>query len=213
MENLKIKQFLDMTNNSDGDGSGSGYGNGDGSGNGYGSGYGSGIKSINGHIIYYIDRVPTVITNIHQNIAKGYILKYNVYLVPCYIVKGNGYFAHGNTITDAQTALEEKIIANFDVDERINCFLKQFRSGIKYPAKDFYKWHSLLTGSCELGRRAFAEEHDIDIETDEYTVEEFVNMTKNSFGGKVIRRVAEKANLQFKQEGNEKSGTDKIFLY
>ncbi len=185
-----------------GNGYGGGYGYGDGNGLGNGSGDGSGygygneIKSINGQKVHMIDGVPTILTRIHGNVAKGYILKFNVYLESCYIVKGNGYFAHGCTITDARRALEEKILANLDVDERIDKFMEQFKLGRKYPAKDFYKWHNTLTGSCEPGRRAFAEERGIDVDTAEYTVEEFIEMTKNSFGGEVIRKLAERLGVR-----------------
>lgn len=181
-----------------GSGNGDGYGSGYGYGNGYGSGYSSGygIKSLNGFSVHEVDGVPTIITHVHGNIAKGYILRYNVYLEPCYIAKGNGYFAHGDTVAKARSALEEKILANLDTEGRIAEFIKQFEVGKKYPAKDFYKWHNRLTGSCEPGRRAFAEERGIDVDTAEYTVEEFINMTKNSFGGEVIRQLANELGLE-----------------
>ena len=119
MDVLKIEEFLSVgygygsgngTSNGGGDGYGSGFGNGSGYGSGYGRGDGSGIKNINGYNVYEVDRVPTIFTHIHGNEAKGYILESNVILKPCYIVKGNGYFAHGETLQEAQSALEEKII-------------------------------------------------------------------------------------------------------
>lgn len=113
---------------SNGGGHGDGYGNGIEYSNGYRNGNeysigkgcsgaynGSyGIKSINGHTVYRVDNKPTIFTNIHGNVAKGYILVFNVILEPCYIVKGNGYFAHGETLQEAQSALEEKIIGNIE---------------------------------------------------------------------------------------------------
>lgn len=182
-------------------GGGDGYGNGNGSGDGYGNGdgYDSGIKAVNGHKIYLIDGVPTAITHVHGNIAKGYILRHNVYLEPCYIAKGDGYFAHGDTIQAARDALENKIIANLNTDERIEKFKESFELSRKYPAKDFYQWHHTLTGSCDPGRRAFAEERGINIETAEYTVEEFINMTKDSFGSKVIRQLAKELGLEVEE--------------
>ena len=184
-----------------GDGSGFGFGSGFGNGNGCGSGNGNGcgnggIKAINGCKVHSIDGVPTVITHVHGNIAKGYILRYNVYKKPCYIAKGSGCFAHGDTLQAARDALEEKIIADLDTEERISSFKESFELGKKYPAKDFYRWHSTLTGSCEPGRRAFAEERGIDIETAEYTVEEFISMTKDSFGSEVVRQLADELGVE-----------------
>lgn len=102
-----------------GRGNGRGNGNGDGSGYGYGRGDGSGIKNINGYNVYEVDRVPTIFTHIHGNVARGYMLERNVILKPCYIVKGNGYFAHGETLQEAQSALEEKIIYNIEEEEEV----------------------------------------------------------------------------------------------
>ena len=187
----KISSFIELSN-----GNGSGNGSDNGYGYGSGNGYGYGIKEINGWSIYNVDGVQTIITHIHGSIAEGYIVKCNVYLEHCYIAKGQGYFAHGETVRAACDALEEKIIANLDTDARIAKFKSKFALDRKYPATDFYKWHSVLTGSCEQGRRAFAEEHGIDIETAEYTVEEFINMTKNSFGEKIIQQLADELGMR-----------------
>lgn len=117
--------------NSNGNGHGDGNGNGIEYSNGYSNGYNNGkgcsgvyngsygIKSINGHTVYRVDNKPTIFTNIHGNVAKGYILVFNVILEPCYIVKGNGYFAHGETLQEAQSALEEKIIGNIEEEEEV----------------------------------------------------------------------------------------------
>ena len=127
MDVLKIEEFLSV-GYGNGSGNGSGYGrgygrgdggNGDGSGYGYGRGDGSGIKNINGYNVYEVDRVPTIFTHIHGNVARGYMLERNVILKPCYIVKGNGYFAHGETLQEAQSALEEKIIYNIEEEEDV----------------------------------------------------------------------------------------------
>ena len=209
MDLLNIERFLSNGNgygsgygygngNGNGYGYGSGYGygnengNGYGSGNGDGSGYGYGIKSINGMAVYNVDDVLTVVTHIHANVAKGFILERNVRLVPCYIVKGNGYFAHGKTLREAQSALEEKIMDDMDIDEKIELFKQKFPdTNIKYPAKDFYEWHHNLTGSCEMGRRTFANSHGIDIDNDMMTVTEFIELTKGSYCGEIIVRLSE----------------------
>ena len=113
-------------------------------------------------------------------------------LTPCFVVKTQNCFAHGKTLRDAQTALEEKLFNNMDIDEKINLFIKQFPDMVKpYPAKDFYTWHNKLTGSCEMGRNAFVKDHGIDIENDTMTVAEFIDLTRDSFGGSVIRQLEE----------------------
>ena len=60
----------------------------------------------------------------------------------------------------------------------------------RYPAKDLYEWHHTLTGSCDAGRRAFAKEHDIDLTSTTLTVEEFISLTRNAYGGDVIKQLA-----------------------
>ena len=124
--------------------------------------------------------------------AKGYVLEENVVLNPCYVVKGNGYFAHGETLREAQSALEEKILDSIDVEEKIALFKEKFPDvDKKYPVKDFYQWHHNLTGSCEMGRKSFAKNHNIDIDNDVMTVKEFINLTENAYCGEVIRQLKE----------------------
>ena len=180
----------------DGSGYGSGYGNGDGygygngDGYGYGSGDGSGISSFNGMEVHQIDNVPTIIKTVRGNIAKGYILVDDMTLSPCYVAKGQNLFAHGETARSAVEALQEKIYANMDTDTAIETFLQEFPDNEKkYPAKDFYIWHNRLTGSCEMGRNKFVAEHGFDLENDTFTVQEFIDITKNDFGGDVIRQL------------------------
>ena len=85
---------------------------------------------------------------------------------------------------------------DMDKDEKIRLFVEKFALDEIYPAKDFYDWHNKLTGSCEMGRNAFVKDHGIDIEKDEMTVVEFINLTKNSFGGSVIKQLAEELKIK-----------------
>ena len=74
-----------------------------------------------------------------------------------------------------------------DTDEAIEMFLKEFSDlNKKYPAKDFYIWHNRLTGSCEMGRNSFVRNGGYNLETDSFTVKEFIDITRNAFGGDVI---------------------------
>lgn len=183
-------------NNGGGKCSGNGNGIGDGTGYSYprGCGFdnGGGIKNINGYDVYEVDDTPTIFTHIHGSVAKGYILEQNVILKPCYIVKGNGYFAHGETLEEAQEALREKIMDDMDVEEKLAMFRDNFPEADKpYPLGDFYNWHHILTGSCAMGRKSFAASHGLDLEKGEMTVRELIALTENAYGGEVMRRLRE----------------------
>lgn len=184
----------------DGSGYGSGYGHGygDGSGNDSGSGnsfgdgfgYGSGLKNINGKKIYMVDGIAITISHIHGNAAKGTIVNNDLTETPCYIVKEGKYFAHGKTLAEAHEALQDKLFDKMSIEARIMEFWKYHKRGIKYPTKDFFEWHHKLTGSCLMGRQQFAKDHGVDLDG-EMTVEEFIVLTKNAFGGDIIKRLEE----------------------
>ena len=190
MEEL-IKQFLSVSSGyGDGYGSGDGDGDGDGSGSGYGSGYG--IISFNGKPVYVIDNLMTVIEKVKGNLAIGFVINNDLTTRNCYIVKGHNLFAHGDTLKKAEAALQEKIFDTMDTEEKITAFLERFDLDVKYPAKDFYEWHHKLTGSCEFGRNAFCKNHDIDLENGLYTVQEFIEITRNDYGSSIIEQLAER---------------------
>ena len=181
-----------------GNGSDSGYGYGYGSGNGNGdcneSGEGSGIsvmniKTFNGHIIDYIDGVPTIIIHIHNNVASGFIIGFDMTLIPCYVAKAGNYFAHGKTLKDAVKDAEAKEVREMPIEERIEKFIEVFGSlDSEHTGKEFYDWHHILTGSCRMGRDKFCEENGIDL-TKKYSVRYFLNITENSYGGEVIKEI------------------------
>ena len=177
-----------------GSGDGSGYGSGDGYGDdsGYGYSYGDGnehIKSVNGKWIFYIDETTTIIKKIVGNLAKGFIFMQDFTMKPCYIVRdGHGLFAHGETAEGARRALEEKILESIDEDEAIEKIIEKFGSGDMHAAAEFYNWHHYLTGSCEMGRKAFMENNDIQMD-DLFTIDEFIDLTKNDFGAEKIEKL------------------------
>lgn len=135
---------------------------GDGCGNnndtGYGDGYGDGVKELNGDNVYLIDGIQTIIKSVRGNIAQGFILNSDLTLQPCYIVKENNKFAHGDTLHDAFTSLQEKLYDGSTEEERIEAFIKKFPNyDTPYPNRDLFAYHHVLTGSCRMGReRAFA---------------------------------------------------------
>ena len=184
-----------------GDGSGSGYCYGDGSGYGYGYGYGSGygsgygdgdgygLKSLNGLKIYIVDGIETIITSVKKNVAKGFTVNKDLTLKPCLIAKGENKFSHGSTLKEAVNSLQEKLLQDLPVPQRIAKFLENFKPKKKYKAKKYYKWHFFLTGSCEFGRRDFVDQNGIDLENDKFTVQEFIDKVRNAFGSDVIKQL------------------------
>ena len=187
MDVLTLEAFL----YTDSTGSGSGYGSGDGDGSGDGSGSGYGLKSLNGQTVDMIDDVPTILTSIIGNAAKGFIVCADFSLEPTYVCKQGNTFAHGETLHKAREALLEKLFDDMPTEERIAAFCAEFKPGVKRPAMDFFSWHHRLTGSCEQGRREFARQHGVDLESDKLTPEEFFAMTRDSYGGSIIRHTEE----------------------
>lgn len=138
-----------------------------------------------------VDDVPTIIRHLHGNIAKGDILQSDLTLTPCFVVKQGSLFAHGGTLAEAQKALEDKVFAGLDVNEKIKVFCKEFVYGVKYPARTFFDWHHRLTGSCDAGRKAFARDRGIDVDAAEYTVNEFIALTEGAYGREIIKQLKE----------------------
>ena len=170
-------------------GCGAGYGASD--GHGQGEGGVEGIKSFKGMGVYVIDGVQTVIEHIKDTYAKGYILNSDFTLEPCYIAKGQGYFAHEKTLKNAKSALELKIFRDMDSEEAIEKFIETFKKDNKYSGKKLFEWHHYLTGSCLVGRKVFVKNKGLDINK-LYTVDEFISICENEYGGKVIKKLKKK---------------------
>lgn len=177
-----------------GNGDGYGYGNivGPGSGEGDGVGYGHSdfdiCEKINGYKVYEIDNVNTIITVAHNNIAKGFIVKHDLTLVPTYVVKGSNLFAHGKTLKEAFNALEQKIYANLDTKEAIKLFKEKFNNKDSYSGHDFFNWHHIITGSCLQGRNEFISNGGYNLD-DKYTVKQFLKIVKNAYGWSMLKEL------------------------
>lgn len=215
---IRIKAFLSTTygydcvygkgdapgkgySSGDGDSDGCGYGSGSGAGCCYGDGYGcgagacdgcgvgKGVKELNGYNVYLIDGIQTIIKSVRGNIAQGFILNSDLTLHPCYIVKEQNYFAHGNTLHNAFTALQEKLYDDSTEEERIEVFVKKFPNyDMLYPNRDLFAYHRVLTGSCHMGRESFCKDKGINLDGST-TVRDFVSLTKDSYGSETIRRL------------------------
>ena len=156
---------------------------------GSGCGDGDGIKNFCGNEIYEIDGVQTILKRLHGSCAKGFILRSDLTLTPCYVIKYNNYFAHGKTLREAREAAFTKVMNNMPVEDRVAAFWKYHNRTDRYPVSDFFEWHNRLTGSCEMGRREFAKSHEIGIENGKMTVEEFINLTENDYSGEIIKKL------------------------
>ena len=206
----KIEAFLNISSGDgsgygygDGSGDGCGYGYGYGYGSGYGDGYGSGdgdgdgygdgdgLTEFEGSKVYNIDGVYTCITNVHGNLATGFTIKYNSVKKPCYIVKVDDCFAHGETAEEAFRDAQAKAFKNMPIGERIKQVIAKYPDIDKKIANtELFVLHNMLTGSCEFGRRQFAEQHGIDVEYGAMTMREFCQLTKNAYGSQAIRDLA-----------------------
>lgn len=178
----------------DGDGSGNGKGFGSDDGCGYGSGNGfesrRGVKELNGENVHLVDGLQTIIKSVHGNIAQCFILNSDLTLQPCYIVKEENKFAHGNTLHDAFTSLQEKLERLYDEsteEERIEAFVEKFPNyDTPYSNRDLFAYHHVLTGSCRMGRESFCKDNGINLDGST-TVRDFVFLTKDSYGSEIIR--------------------------
>lgn len=56
-------------------------------------------------------------------------------------------------------------------------------------AADLFRWHHTLTGSCETGRRDFCRSRGIDVDNDSFTLDEFIELTENAYGGGIIKKL------------------------
>ena len=141
--------------------------------------------------MYLVDNVATVIVSVHLNLAKGFVLNDDLSLVPCYVAKGNRLFAHGETPAEAQEALRMKIFEAMDPDEAIDKFCETFEVDKEYTGHEFFEWHHYLTGSCEMGRKAFVSRHGLDLDG-LYTVAEFIALTEEDYGGEIIKKLKDR---------------------
>lgn len=163
---------------------------------GSGKGYGDGIKEINGKEIYMVDNIPTIFKSIRNNIAKGFIVKSDLQFEPCYIVKENNQFAHGDTLKDAFMSLQEKLYDDSTEEERIEAFMKQFPEyDVKYDNMDLFVYHHVLTGSCRMGREAFMSNKGLSLDG-QTSVREFVKLTQDAYGGDIIKKLPEAYGIE-----------------
>ncbi len=139
-----------------------------------------------------VDDTATLFDSVHGQYARGSIVKSDLTLTPCYIARSGDYFAHGETLEEARRDAEAKALQNEPIEQRIERFKTNYPDvDASVRNAELYKWHNVLTGSCEFGRKEFARQHGIDIENGSMTVRDFVELTKDAFGGQVIKQLKE----------------------
>ena len=137
-----------------------------------------------------IDEVPMIIHAVRGNIALGSIVGQDWSLKRCYVARVGDCFAHGATAHEAWHDAQDKHTQRMPVEERIRIFNEQFPDRNKPVAvKTLYDWHGILTGSCRMGRCEFAKSHGLDIEHDTMSVNDFIKLTADSYGGDIIKQL------------------------
>ena len=150
---------------------------------------GLGVKVINGYEVHRIDDIPTIITSVRGNVSQGFIVQSDLQLKPCYVVKENNKFAHGENLHDAFNSLQEKLFDDSSEEERLDAFKKKFPEyDVKYDNRDLFKYHHILTGSCRMGRELFVSNRGLSLDG-KTSVREFVKLTKNAYGGDIIKKL------------------------
>ena len=97
---------------------------------------------------------------------------------------------------------------------RINKFIETHNLTDKYPAKDLYRWHTLLTASCTQGKNNFFHDHGYDLENSEATLPEFFEAVSKEHGGEVIeyirKRMEEKVQKKMVCDDKKKEILEKF---
>jgi hypothetical protein len=134
-----------------------------------------------------IDGVQTIIYSVKGNVAQAAIVNDDLTLQECWVAKSGNYFAHGETMRDAVRDATNKATKAMPVEEKVAKFNLEFPDpNVKIPAKRLFEWHYTLTGSCDLGRKSFMQQRGISMD-DSFTVLEFIEITKDHYGGDVIK--------------------------
>ena len=123
----------------------------------------------------------------------GVIVNEDLSLTSCYIARVGDYFAHGETLKKAFQDAKKKALDDMSVEEKIERF-KDAHPEIDTPYDDLFEWHYALTGSCEAGRLAWCNNHELE-PTDSITVRSFIELTRDNYGGDIIRQLAKSYGL------------------
>ena len=108
------------------------------------------------------------------------------------------HYVYGKTQSEVKKKLKDREQVNssskpsqITVEEWVREYLEKFKKNEKYPGTEFFEWHHYLTGSCLMGRNAFVRNHGLDLKA-MYTVDEFIALCEDDYGGKIIKELKEK---------------------
>ena len=90
---------------------------------------------------------------------------------------------------DARAKYEQ----NKPLTERIADTIKKYPTlDTLVPNKELYVLHNILTGSCAFGRDEFVRRHGIDAKNGSMTMKDFIDLTRNEYGGSTIVELEQK---------------------
>ena len=142
--------------------------------------------------------MPTAITGVFGNYAQGFTIKNNSIKVFCFIARVDNSFAHGETLRKAVEDASRKALQSKPIEERIHDTVKKYPDPLRLiPNSELFSLHNVLTGSCEFGRKRFCERHGISLDCS-MTMDQFISLTINDFGGNNIKLLAEAYGITLK---------------
>lgn len=144
--------------------------------------------SYNGRRVYRVDGIPTVITRVKGDYAKGFTLGKDLRLTPCYVAKIDRMYAHGRSLREAHEEVWRKAYGRKPVEERIKAFI-DVHPELDKPYDDLFEWHGILTGSCLMGREEWCRANGYK-PGDSMTVREFIEKVFKDYGGETILMLA-----------------------
>lgn len=144
------------------------------------------LNKEHGGLSYVIGHL-THIEELCEEKAIGYYLGRTGRKVPLFAFKEDGYIGIGCSYAHAMDSLLSKKIEGTSLEERIQKFVESHSLDEKYTIKDFWEWHRYLTLSCYGGGERFKNEHNLN-EDDLISVDEFVELVKEEFGGEIISK-------------------------
>jgi hypothetical protein len=97
-----------------------------------------------------------------------------------YIVKDGDVYSHGATLEEAKKSLKYKI-SNRDTTQ-----YKDHTLDTKLSLTDLIRCYRVITGACESGAKYFIEQNKI--EDKEYSIKEFIDITKGQYGNETFAK-------------------------
>lgn len=101
--------------------------------------------------------------------------------------------------------LEEKGVVDFTKQERINRFIETHNLTDKYPARDLYNWHTILTESCTQGKDNFVKKYGVDLDEYEATLSEFFEATQYEHGKEILEMIRKRMEKQEERKRKERN--------